>query len=104
MTILSPAMILMGVILGLAYLFGNPTSKRVAQLRMELSADDVKTYHERYRSKANRADMPTNYTEYATATDRAARIYLTTIVAIVVALFAIIFLGPNLGLPLGDTP
>lgn len=93
------------MVLGAAmYLVAFSAKKRIEKAREALSAQDVETFNERYRSRANRADMPAKFNAYAQATGGADRIWIISAVALIMALLAILYLGSDLGLTTGDTP
>jgi hypothetical protein len=98
MSLTSPSFILLALLCAAIWLFGGPANKAVKRAEMELGADDLKTFRERHRRKASRADMPSRFRDIAEASDRAARIWLWSAVAVIAALVWIIATGPGLGL------
>ncbi|ABD53704.1 hypothetical protein [Jannaschia sp. CCS1] len=104
MTILTPGFILIALVVLAVFLAAAPARKRVDRARRDLSAEDLKTFGDTYRNRANRHDMPSKYNRFAQASDTASRIWVIGVVAIIAALAAYIFLGPTLGLPIGGTP
>ncbi|MEM7720833.1 MAG: hypothetical protein AAF376_00530 [Pseudomonadota bacterium] len=98
MTLTSPAFTMLLLLLGAIWLLVNPSLKAAKAARMELTADELKTFQERYTKKSARADMPTKFNDFAAAADRASRIWILSCLAIIAALFWIIFAGPGLGL------
>ncbi|MEM9427091.1 MAG: hypothetical protein AAGA06_10360 [Pseudomonadota bacterium] len=73
-------------------------TKAVEQAKIPLTADEVKTYIEQYARKVPISQMPTKFTELATAQRKAGRIWIGSCLAIIATLIAIVFLGPGLGL------
>jgi len=98
MTLTSPSFILLVLICVGAWLIGGPASKAVKNAEMDLSADELKTFRERYRKSSRRRDMPTKFKAIAEASDRAARIWLISAVAVTVTIVWTILAGPGLGL------
>ncbi|MBF9028966.1 hypothetical protein HKCCE3408_01040 [Rhodobacterales bacterium HKCCE3408] len=98
MPILTPGFIFLGLVMAVILLIGFPANAAVRRARAPLSADDVKTFEDRFSRGRNRAEMPTALTDLARTSDRAARIWLWGTFAILAILVAIIALGPDLGL------
>ena len=98
MDVLSPAYIMLAVLAGAIFLFSRPVTAAVKRAEMDLTADDLKTFKERYRRKTARHDMPPRFEAYAQATDKAGRVWSSAVLAIIVALVWITMAGPGRGL------
>jgi len=94
----SPGFILLFIILAMAWLFGTPANRAVRKAQMNLTADEARTFAEKYRRASSRADMPSRFAELAQAKARAERVWLISSAAILIVLVWIILAGPGLGL------
>ncbi|MEM9972014.1 MAG: hypothetical protein AAF762_13085 [Pseudomonadota bacterium] len=93
----SPGFILLYVIGGVTWLLSWPVTKAVERAKVPLTADELKTFQEQYARKVPLAEMPSKYVDLATAQRKAGRIWIASTIAITLALLAIIFAGPGLG-------
>jgi hypothetical protein len=100
-TLLTPGFLLLALLCVGLWLVGGPVMGRLKRAEQDLTSDELKTFRERFARGRNRAEMPTKFAELAEASDRASRIWLFGMVAVIVILVAIIALGPGLGLGLG---
>jgi len=78
MSILSPAMILMGLVLIAAWATGGPLMRRIKAFEVDMTADEVKTFQDRYAKRDQRADMPARFNEYVALKNRATRHWLAS--------------------------
>jgi 4-hydroxybenzoate polyprenyltransferase len=104
MTLFSPLTIAFVLFAAVTWLVSMPIFRRAQQLRNDMSAEDLETFRALYGDKTRRAEMPSRFQPLADVTAKATRAYLITVIVLMALILAAIFLGPNLGLPLGDAP
>ncbi|OAN82204.1 hypothetical protein A8B78_08745 [Jannaschia sp. EhC01] len=59
----------------------------------KLTVDQARTFHQKYRNKANRADMPPEFRAVAEASDRARPVTIAACAASAASIAAYIFIG-----------
>ncbi|MEJ6390725.1 hypothetical protein [Gymnodinialimonas ulvae] len=104
MTLLSPLTIAFALFAAITWLVSIPIFRRARQLRNEMPAKDLETFRALYGDKTRRAELPSRFQPLAEVTAKATRAYLITVIVLMALILVAIFLGPNLGLPLGDAP
>jgi hypothetical protein len=94
--IFKPALLLLAAIVLLVFvLFWRAHNKHKLQ-EMDLTADELKTFNERYRFKRNRADMPTRFLPISATSDRLRWISTMGSLGLIAGIAYVIFRGPNL--------
>ena len=94
--------ILVAGIVIVLWLVGVSSKKASDTARKDLKEDDLQTFQGKYVSAKARADMPMKFDELASTSDRARRLWIVGVLAIVLALIWITYAGPNLGLTLNQ--
>jgi hypothetical protein len=94
--IFKPALVLLAaIVLPLFAVFWRAQNQHKLQ-EMELSADELKSFNERYRFQRNRADMPERFVPIAATSDRMWWVSVLGSLALIAGIAYVIFKGPNL--------
>lgn len=72
------------------------SQKAHKEQEMELSAEELKVFNERFRFNGNRAEMPTRFQAISVTSDNLRRTSLVGTLAVLACIVFVIFKGPNL--------
>jgi hypothetical protein len=93
--VLFPAFLPLLSVTLIAFVFGQRAWNAHKAQEMSLSADELKTFNERFRFKRNRADMPRKFQPICDTSDRLRRISLLGCLAVVAGIAFAIIKGPT---------
>ncbi len=96
MILLTPGFIMLAFISVIGGILIMKAQAEMTRAQMDLTADELKTFNERFRFAKSRADMPPGFTHIAQVSDRLRRRALSTTIAVIAGIAAIIFVGPGL--------
>ncbi|MEM9342249.1 MAG: hypothetical protein AAGA87_04330 [Pseudomonadota bacterium] len=98
MDVLSPAYVMLIVLLAGIFLITRPAKSAVDKAKAELSDEDLQTFRNQYASRTSRATMPAKFDALVKAQERVSRIWIFSMLAVLAGLVWVIVAGPGLGL------
>ncbi|WP_224813665.1 hypothetical protein [Hasllibacter sp. MH4015] len=85
--------ILLLIVVGVSLWLMMRANRPLKEEALKLSVDQARSFHQKYRKKANRADMPDELRAVAEASDRARPVTLAACATIAASVAAYIFIG-----------
>lgn len=86
-------LILLIIVVGFCLWIMMRVSRPLREESMKLTVDQARTFNQRYRNKANRADMPEEFRAVAEASDRARPVTFAACAASAASIAAYILIG-----------
>ena len=85
--------VILFLVVPVAFIVSEHSRRRVKQAEISLTADELKTFNDRYRQAHQRDGMPSRFAAIVDATDRARRAALASAFAVLLAICFVIFMG-----------
>ncbi len=85
--------ILLIIVVGVCLWLMMRVSRPLREEARKLTVDEARTFHQNYRNKANRADMPPELRPVAEASDRARPVTIAACLAITLSIGAYLLIG-----------
>ncbi len=87
------SLILLLIVVGASIWLMMRANRPLKEEALKLSVDQARTFHQKYRKKENRADMPNEFRHVAEASDRARSVTLMAAAASAASIAAYVLIG-----------